>query len=80
MAFDFGNVGDLLSYGAVPQHTEKATNLSPHVDGGTSSAKGSNTSASADARRILHTSIAIVLIALVLLWALGGIAFRSATL
>lgn len=79
MPFDFsGAVGDLVNYGPAPQPTQKVTDLSPHVDGGQASARGSN--ATASDKRILHTAIAIVLLAVVFLWLLGGIAFRSATL
>jgi hypothetical protein len=77
MAFEFGSVGDLLNYGPMPQHTEKATDLSPHVDGGPASASHTNR---ATDRAVLHTAVAIVLIALVLLWLMGGLVFRSATL
>jgi hypothetical protein len=80
MAFDFGNVGDLLNYGPVPQSTEKVTDLSPHLDGGNASASGTNAGATDSDKMVLHTAIAIVLTALVLLWALGGLVFTSARL
>lgn len=77
MAFEFSSIGDMVNYGPTPQPTEKATNLSPHVDGGQASALHTNT---ATDTRILHTAIAIVLVALLLLWLMGGLVFRSATL
>ena len=87
MAFNLNpsQIGDLFSasgndYGAVPQLTEKVTNLSPHVDGGsTSSSVGARASAPDD-RRVLHIAAGIVLLALALLWLMGGILFRSASL
>jgi len=87
MAFnlDPSQIGDLFSgggngYGAVPQSTEKITNLSPHVDGGsTSSSVGARATAPSD-RRVLHVAAGIVLVSLALLWLMGGVLFRSASL
>lgn len=62
------------------QSTQKVTNLAPHVDGGQGGSAGSNESASPDERAVLHTAVAIILIALILLWAMGALAFRGARL
>lgn len=59
------------------------TNLSPHVDGGPSSARGaagSNAGTSRADKMCLHTACGIVLLALVLLWAMGALVFRTARL
>ena len=63
------------------QHTQPVHDLSPHVDGGPASAKGtSNASATASDKAVLHIACGIVLTALVLLWAMGALVFSSARL
>jgi hypothetical protein len=78
MAFDIGHAFQ----GSIPQpqHTQPVTNLSAHVDGGNApgvNGSAANRSASADERCVLHYSVAIVLVALALLWLMGALAFRG---
>ena len=72
--------GDASGWGggvAQPQATRKATDLSPHVDGGPSSAAQTNAGASRDATSTLYMSAALVIGAVVLLWLMGALVFRS---
>lgn len=75
---DVGHLFAGMARGAEP--SQKVTNLSPHVDGGQGGSAGSNDAASPDERAVLHTAVAIILIALILLWAMGALAFRGARL
>lgn len=63
-----------------PQPTQRVNDLSPHVDGGQGGSAGSNAAANPDERAVLHCAVAIILIALVLLWAMGALAFKGARL
>jgi len=63
-----------------PKSTQPVTNLAPHVDGGQGGSTGTNRAASADANKVLHGTIAIILVALMLLWMMGALAFRKARL
>lgn len=62
------------------QPTQKVSDLSAHVDGGQGGSSGSNAASSPNERAVLHTSVAIILTALILLWAMGALAFRGARL
>lgn len=68
--------GDSSGYGT-PQHVRPATDLSPHVDGGPSSSAQTNAGASADASSNLYVCAGIVIGAVLLLWLLGAVVFRS---
>lgn len=75
------DVGHLFKdMAAKPQSSQKVNDLSPHVDGGQGGSSGSNATAEPDERAVLHTAVAIILIALILLWAMGALAFRGARL
>jgi hypothetical protein len=60
-----------------PQHTVPVTDLGPHVDGGANSA---GQSSAANDQQAFMVACGIVIGALLLLWFMGGIAFRSARL
>lgn len=78
MAFDVGHA--FANYVPKPQSTTPITDASPHVDGGIGggvAGSAANRSASADQRQVLMTCIAIVLVALALLWFMGAFAFRG---
>lgn len=77
MAYDMGHMFGNM---AKPQHSQPVTDASPHVDGGQGGSGGSNAAASPDERAVLHTAVAIILVALILLWAMGALAFRGARL
>jgi hypothetical protein len=70
----FGNMA------ARPQASTKVTDSSPHVDGGQGGSAGSNAAAEPDERAVLHVAVAIILIALILLWGMGALAFKGARL
>lgn len=53
------------------------TDQSDHVNGGMSSSAGTN---AGSATTVLYTAAGIVLAALVLLWLLGGVAIKGASL
>ena len=63
-----------------PQASQPVTNLSPHVDGGQGGSTNSNVSASASEAAVLRACVGVIVAALVLLYLLGGLAFRSARL
>lgn len=77
MAYDMGH---MFAGMAKPQPSTKVTDASPHVDGGQGGSAGTNGAASPDERAVLHTAVAIILIALILLWAMGALAFKGARL
>lgn len=65
------------------QASTPVTNLSPHVDGGPSSARGaagSNAAMSGDDKAVCHIACGTVLAALILLWLMGALVFRTARL
>ena len=65
--------------GGVAQASIPVTNLSPHVDGGLQGATGSAV-APASAVKTLHVATGIVVLAMVLLWLMGTLVFKSARL
>lgn len=78
MAFDIGHA--FKAYVPQPQPVQPVTNLSAHVDGGNApgvNGSAANRNASADQTQVLHISVAIVLVALALLWLTGALAFRG---
>lgn len=57
------------------------TDQSDHVSGGNlSGSGGSNSAAGAPAKTVLYTAAGIVLAALLLLWLLGGVVVKGASL
>jgi len=78
--FDFSNmVGDatLMAGGAASAGMRRVTDLTPHVDGGPASTAGTNVTNSPDQHQVLWASVAIVLIALALLWTGGVLVFSK---
>lgn len=75
MGFDIGNAGS-WSHG-MTRPVRPVTDLTPHVDGGPASARGSNAVANPDDRGTLHDAAALVIAALVLLWIAGAFTFRN---
>ena len=79
MAIDVGNAAGWLNGHASP--STPVTDLSPHVDGGPVNAqRNSNANATGDGKAALHMGAAIVVGALVALWLMGVIVFKSANL
>lgn len=89
MPFDFGNnlrmdkpsTRDYRSgwSGGVAQSTQPVSDLTPQVTGGQDGGGAArNSAARPSEKRVLHVSIAMILGALVLVWLMGGLVFRSA--
>jgi hypothetical protein len=93
MPFDFGSnlkmdkpsTRDYRSgwSGGVAQSTQPVSDLTPQVTGGQDGGQDGggaarNSAARPSERRVLHVSIGLILGALLLLWLMGGLVFRSA--
>lgn len=84
MGFDIGaSMSDLVNRSSAPHGVSEprpvrpVTDLSPHVDGGPDSTRGSNKVSDADARKNLWDAAAIVIAAVLFLWLSGALVFRS---
>lgn len=76
MAFDIGAMaGNRSSWLGGQTHVQPVTDLTAHVDGGQNSSRMTNMAA-ADGSS-LYDAVGIVAIALILLWVLGALSFRS---
>lgn len=75
--FDFGT-----AFGVLPDAVKTVTNgsLADHSDGGTSNAAMSVNATVDDVQVTLKYSAAIVILALLTLWLLGGFAFKGVSI
>lgn len=75
------DMGSLVTGPVMAQPTEKATNLTAHVEGPTGPSNAvSNSTAAVSAKTTMHYAAGIVISAVVLLWLCGAIVFKSVNL
>lgn len=78
MVFDFSSVGDVSAWAqGNSEPASKVTDLSAHVDGGQVSTRGAMGSNTVMLKASVVDSALIVLAALVALWVLGAVSFKS---
>ena len=87
VAFDATRmIGDMSGWAqGIAQPTVSVTDLSMHNDDigvgvGAQQSGGSNANAAAQSVKVMHTSAAIVLVAIALLWLGGTVVFKGARL
>lgn len=73
----FAGVGDQSSWPqGMAQPTREVTDLTPHVDGGPHSTRGTMASGGNNVA-VLYDAAVIIGVALTLLWVLGGLSLRQ---